>query len=490
MEYAGYISRGIIDWSSIADDLQKNITSGLEQRKKKIDEDNKLFDDTKKKLGEYQNTQSPSYNTRAYQITSQARDYLSDQQKKLKSGEITRDQYKINVNNLYDQYDSFLNTSNSFDQYISEVNKLSKTAGAEFMAKSKANMAFMGLSDGSAQLQLDNNGNMYVSKGGNPISIKQWTNIQNLADTKIDVNTEIESFTKQLGDIITANTTATGASKTTQDPRQMQEQYNAYKSNAIAYVANRNNPSAIVSILTDNSDLGYSIYTSDADIQDAVNNEVQRQEVQNGEGVSLTEEQKTKIKNDIQSKAIMMTMSGDGSLNCVVTEQMISDAEKVAGEMFDAQVDSKVTVEAAQRYRSSRGVGGRGGDEDEITKAGWQLSMSAIDSVPIGASSKSDTSGILTQLAAKNPGLVFKKVKWKNNKTGIVVLKEETGDKGEPKTTTIRNILNSRDLAPYIYGTSDVDKALTKWDKANAIYGGGQTTGGGGAAGDALFDQK
>jgi len=327
-EYAGYVSSGSIDWSGIAKGLQENVNRGLKARQAKIDEDNKLFDDTKKKLGEYENTQSPSYNTRAYQLTSDSRSKLLEWNKQLKSGEITRDQFKINTNNLYEQYDSFVNTSKQFDQYISEVNKKiqSGEAGAEYVAKANANMAFMGLADGSAELQVGADGGIYVSKDGTPISIKQWTNIQNLADGKIDVNEQISKFTDKVADVVRSSTSATGASVTTDDARQKIEQYNAIKRNAIATVANRSNPSSIVSILMDNSDLGYQIFMNDNDIKKAVDNAIQKQELENGEGVSLTDEQKQKIQSDIESKAIMYTMSGDGSLNPTLTDAMIADA--------------------------------------------------------------------------------------------------------------------------------------------------------------------
>lgn len=489
-EYLGYVSSGFVDWSGIAKGLQENVNRGLQARQKKIDEDNKLFDDTRKKLGEYENTQSPSYNNRAYQLTSSARTQLSEWQKQLRSGEITRDQFKINSNTLYEQYDSFINTSKQFDQYISEVNKKiqSGEAGAEFVAKANANMAFMGLADGSAELQVGKDGGIYVSKDGEPISIKQWTNIQNLSDGKIDVNEQISKFTDKVATVYRSSTAASGASVTTEDARQMKEQYDAIKNNAVATVANRNNPSSIVSILMDNSDLGYQIFMSKNDIQKAVQNAVQKQEIANGEGVSLTEDQKRQIQSEIESKAIMYTPSGDGSLNPVLTDKMILDAEKVAGEFFEAQIDSKITTEAAQMYRGGSGGGrsggGGGGKDDEVTKAGWQLSMDAINNTPIGATSASDTSGILTQLGAKNPGYIFKKVKWKSGRTGIAVLKEEKDMFGDSKPKAVQNILNARDLAPYIFGTSNVDKALTSWDKANQKYGGGSTSG----AGDAVFE--
>ena len=492
MEYAGYVSRGSIDWSGIAKGLQENVNKGLEARQKKIDEDNKLFDDTRKKLGEYENTQSPSYNTRAYQLTSQARGQLLDWQKQLKNGEITRDQFKINSNTLYEQYDSFINTSKQFDQYISEVNKKiqSGEAGAEFVAKANANMAFMGLSDGSADLQLGKDGGIYVSKDGQPISIKQWTNIQNLADAKIDVNEQMSKFTDNVADVVRSSTAATGASVTTDDARQMTEQYNAIKRNAIATVANRNNPSAIVSILTDNSNLGYQIFMNKDMMQKAVDNAVQKQELENGEDVSLTEEQKQKIKSDIESKAIMYNMSGDGSLNPVLTDKMIADAEKVAGEYFEAQIDSKITTEAAQLYRGTKGNGGGGGKTDTqlekeatesaVNQRGYIATLDAFGMTPEGGTGGTkDFNGLNSSY----------QYEFRNGKVYVF----RATDKKKQTPVQIAN--EPKDLAWYAIGGGSKADASVKYDKGRSQYrsakglGGSSGSTSGSGAGDDIFGQ-
>lgn len=507
MEYAGYVSRGSIDWSGIAKGLQENVNKGLEARQKKIDEDNKLFDDTRKKLGEYENTQSPSYNTRAYQLTSQARGQLLDWQKQLKNGEITRDQFKINSNTLYEQYDSFINTSKQFDQYISEVNKKiqSGEAGAEYVAKANANMAFMGLADGSADLQLGKDGGIYVSKDGSPISIKQWTNIQNLADAKIDVNEQMSKFTDNVADVVRSSTAATGASVTTDDARQMTEQYNAIKRNAIATIANRNNPSSIVSILMDNSNLGYQIFMSNNDIQKAVQNEVQKQELANGEGVALTEEQKQKIKSDIESKAIMYNMSGDGTLNPVLTDGMIADAEKVAGEYFEAQIDSKITTEAAQMYRGTKGNDGgktqlqieREQEEQSIGISGYKATLRAFgideNAVRQGKTiynKPNDFSGLSRSYQYKklDDGSIA------IYKTGNFLAKtDETGERADFIAK------NPRDLAQYVFGGQNIAETQTKYEKARSAYLQGATpkqttkpksTTKGKGAGDNIFEKE
>ena len=497
MEYAGYVSRGSIDWSGIAKGLQENVNKGLQERQKKIDEDNKLFDDTRKKLGEYENTQSPSYNTRAYQLTDQSRGYLSDLKKKLESGEITRSEYKMSTNNLYEQYDSFINTSKQFDQYISEVNKKiqSGEAGAEFVAKANANMAFMGLADGSAELQVGKDGGIYVSKDGSPISIKQWTNIQNLADGKIDVNEQISKFTDKVADVVRSSTSAAGASVTTDDARQKTEQYNAIKRNAIATVANRSNPSSIVSILMDNSDLGYQIFMNGNDIKEAVNNAIQKQELENGEGVSLTDEQKQKIQSDIESKAIMYTMSGDGSLNPTLTDAMIADAEKVAGEFFEAQIDSKITTEAAQLYRNKKDDGGGREmtytEEKDIAKQKEQINqyqrgyLSTMKAFGVDPSTNKKT-------GTYNFSGLDNKYQYKRTSEGVEIYKAGSLDaKGNltKKASYVGLATEPKGLAEYaVYGRSP-DEAVTNYEKGRTQYrtskGLGST--GGSAAGDDIF---
>lgn len=502
MEYAGYVSRGSIDWSGIAKGLQENVNKGLEARQKKIDEDNKLFEDTRKKLGEYENTQSPSYNTRAYQLTDQSRGYLLDLKKKLESGEITRSEYKMSTNNLYEQYDSFINTSKQFDQYISEVNKKiqSGEAGAEFVAKANANMAFMGLADGSAELQVGPDGGIYVSKSGNenPISIKQWTNIQNLADGKIDVNEQVSKFTDKVADVVRSSTAPTGASVTTDDARQMTEQYNAIKRNAIASIANRNNPSAIVSILMDNSDLGYQIFMNKDMIQKAIDNEVQKQEIENGEGVALTEEQKQKIKSDIESKAIMYVPSGDQSLMPVLTDGMIADAEKVTGEYFEAQIDSKITTEAAQLYRGTKGDGGgktqlqieREQEEQSIGISGYKATLRAFG---------------MDENAIKQGKVVYNKP---NDFSGLSrsygYEKQDDGSikiykAGDITKTEVFRATEPKQLAQYVFGGQNIAETQTKYEKARSAYLQGATpkqttkpksTTKGKGAGDNIFEKE
>lgn len=486
MEYAGYVSRGSIDWSGIAKGLQENVNKGLEARQKKIDEDNKLFEDTRKKLGEYENTQSPSYNTRAYQLTDQSRGYLLDLKKKLESGEITRSEYKMSTNNLYEQYDSFINTSKQFDQYISEVNKKiqSGEAGAEFVAKANANMAFMGLADGSAELQVGPDGGIYVSKSGNenPISIKQWTNIQNLADGKIDVNEQVSKFADNLANFITSNTTATGASMTIEDARQMPE-WGAISKNAIATIANRNNPSAIVSILTDNSDLGYQIFMSNNDIQKAIDNEVQKQEIENGEGVALTEEQKQKIKSDIESKAIMYVPSGDQSLMPVLTDGMIADAEKVVGQYLESQVGKKVVTEAAQIDRSKIDDGKK--TQAEINRE--QKEQEQLNQLQRGYVASMNAFGVDPVTNERTPGTedfsgLDNRYQYVRTSNGVQVWKagsfDENGKKIKKKAVYVGLAEEPKELAKYsVYGKSTAE-ARSNYEKGRIQYRSAKGVGG------------
>jgi len=211
-EYAGYVSSTPIDWSGIAKGLQENVDRGLQARQKKIDEDNKLFDDAKKKLGEFQNTQSTTYNQKALALTEDAKNKISTWNKQLKSGELTREEYKMKMTNINEQYDSFINTSKQFDQYITAVNQKinSGEASSLFVAKAKANSDFMNLGNSGANLTTDENGDIYITVGNQPKSIKQWSNIQNLADEKVDVNAQVNSYVDKLGEVVRSSTAASG----------------------------------------------------------------------------------------------------------------------------------------------------------------------------------------------------------------------------------------------------------------------------------------
>jgi hypothetical protein len=363
-EYAGYVSSTPIDWSGIAKGLKENIDRGLQERQKKIDEDNKLFDDAKKKLGEFDNTQSPTYNQNALALTENAKTQILDWNKQLKSGELTREEYKMKMTNLNEQYDSFINTSKQFDQYITAVNEKLPTAGAEFVAKSKANISFMNLTNGGAKLNLTPEGNIVVTDaqgGQETISIKQWTNIQNLADTKVDLQATMADITKNIDPVVLQTIQSSGAEMTVEDARQ-NPVFNNAKASAIATVVNTNNPSGIVSILTDNSDLGYQISTSDKQTEEIIKN---AQDKAKSANPNITEDELKKINEDTAAKIIQYNSQGDGSLAPNLTDKMIEDAKGVASDIFESQLGYSKTNQAASAYRGTGNRGGNGNNKDD-----------------------------------------------------------------------------------------------------------------------------
>jgi hypothetical protein len=448
-EYAGYVSSTPIDWSGIAKGLQENVDRGLQARQKKIDEDNKLFDDAKKKLGEFQNTQSTTYNQKALALTEDAKNKISTWNKQLKSGELTREEYKMKMTNINEQYDSFINTSKQFDQYITAVNQKinSGEASSLFVAKAKANSDFMNLGNSGANLTADENGDIYITVGNQPKSIKQWSNIQNLADEKVDVNAQVNSYVDKLGEVVRSSTAASGASVTTDDARQKKEQYDAIKTNAIASIASKDNPTAIVSILTDNSDLGYFIYSNQDDLNRAINNEVDKQEISNGDA-TLTDAQKEEITNKIKSRGIFLTEGSDGSLQPQINDAMVSDARKVVDQYFEAQVSSKITDEAASAYRGTGNRGGNGNNKDDEYEPTKYERIAGIY-----------TTGGSTNTAGDLSNYTVGGYKVGYDSTGFYVYK--TDKKGKP--TNVKRFTNLNQVDYAFYGNSkDQMKAFKK----------------------------
>jgi len=200
----------------------------------------------------------------------------------------------------------------------------------------------------------------------------------------------------------------------------------------------------------------------------AVDNAVQKQEIENGEGVSLTEEQKQKIKSDIESKAILYTPSGDGELSAVLTDKMITDAEKVAGDYFEGQVDSKVSVEAAKAYRgdSYREQKDRGRAQDELNEfqRGYVASLNAF--------AADDKGNIIKGKTPDFSGL-DDSYQYRNYNGKVYVYKMGSFDASGGKTENavlIRTVSEPKGLAQYtVYGKSPAESA-TNYERGRTQY--------------------
>lgn len=470
-EYSKYIPSESIDWLSLAKDVKTDIDQGLRIREERKVADESLLTDATAKINEWQSTQSKPFNEVVFNGLDKAKQKALDWNRQLKSGEITRAEYQRRINNLNDSFNSFSVATKNFDQYVVGVNQMMKDdkASSHMIFSAQLNSDLMDL--GNKQLAVGDNGDFFVvGTDGAVQNVRNYTNMNNVSDVKINVPESVSKVVKDWQPWLIEDLMKSGAVVSDEDVRLNKDYYTKAKADLIGSIVDTNNPRAVVSVLLDNSNFNYQEYYTEKQkinlIQKAISNK------QLADGKEMSNEEKAAFADKYsRENLIQVVQDNDGNYQPIINDKMIKDAQSVVADNIEIMLASKRKEERGFAPSGGGGGGGGGTKEDAPTKAGWELSLGAMNSVPIGATSSNDTSGVLTQLGAKNPNLLFKKVKWKNGKTGIAVFKQnKDGD-----WITDKNILNPRDLAPYIYGTSNVDKALTMWDEANKTYGGSQS---------------
>ncbi len=474
-EYAGYIPGQSIDWLSLAKGVKTDIDQGLKAREEKKAADQKLVTDVASKIKGWESTQNKAFNEVVFGGLDKARNQALEWNRQLRNGEISRSEYQMKINNMNESFDAFSVATKNFDNYVVSVNKAQQDGEMSAFGMYGANINTRLMDIGTKEMQIGENGDFFVTgQDGSIQNVRNYTNMNNIIDKKIDVAKAVDGVVSKWDDVTRQTLMQGGRTVLETDPR-LNAAYNKTKADLTGALVNTDNPRGITSILLDNSDLDYNLYYTADDARNIIYKAVSNQEMALGR--TMTDDEREKFSEKyFNENMIQVVQDNDGNYQPKLNDKMIADAKKVVENQIEQQLGFKREEERgfAPSGGGGRRSGGGDGSEDEVTKAGWQLSMDAINNTPIGATSASDASGILTQLGAKNPKLLFKKVKWKNNKTGIAVFEQNSKGEWESK----QNILNSRDLAPYIFGTSNVDKALTSWDKANQTYGGGQTTGG------------
>jgi hypothetical protein len=474
-EYAGYIPGQSIDWLSLAKGVKADIDQGLKAREERKAADQKLVTDVASKLKGWESTQNKAFNQVVFGGLDKARNQSLEWNRQLRNGEINRAEYQMRMNNLNESFDAFSTATKNFDEYVVGINQRKQEGLSSSFEMFSANINSRLMNLGTKEMQVGESGDFFFSDADGSIqNVRNYTNMNNIVDNKIDVAKSVDQVVSKWDDVTRQTLLAGGRTVLETDPR-INAAYNKTKADLVGALVDANNPRGITSILLDNSDLDYNLYYTADDARNIISKAVSNEEMALGR--TMTDDEREKFSEKyFNENMIQVVQDNDGNYQPRLNDKMIADAKKVVENQIEQQLGFKREEERgfAPSGGGGRRSGGGDGSEDEVTKAGWQLSMDAINNTPIGATSASDASGILTQLGAKNPKLLFKKVKWKNNKTGIAVFEQNSKGEWESK----QNILNSRDLAPYIFGTSNVDKALTSWDKANQTYGGGQTTGG------------
>lgn len=479
IEYSGYVAPKQVNWAALSGGLAKSITDAGEARVARREELDKIASDNINKINEIEQGKSQTFGTMILDFQDSGRNQQNGWNSQLKAGTMTAAEYKKRTANLSDYTSILAASAKTLDEKINnafqrDADGLSSSYEKE-MIKEIGAMAeirdskFIVSDDGSIiWTKIDPKTGAIV---GEPKDVRTPNLPQNMVDNKVIVTDFVKEATKNWETVQIFKDLGGGAYTDFTSVKNHKDANGKSIYNEMAAkvaVAATSSPRATLSILADNGVIDPIFYSTEEEKKAAIAERYAEIEEVNrvaGNPIEPTEQQK----KDIEISLVKKGIDPDGTYNPQLTDAQVKLAQDhVLGEV---DIQMKETMDARGRTQYAPQNNNNGTDDDGI--AGWQLSQSAFsNTVPIGANSKSDNTGVLSSLATKNPGLMFKKVKWSNGKVGIAVFK--TNDKGESES--VANILNARDLALYIYGTANADKALNTWDKANTQQGGGGGT--------------
>jgi len=473
-EYAGYQSSKGVDWASIGKEIGATVDQGLKAREERKAADQKLLTDSEKKLGAWEGTQNKSYDQVILGGLDQARNKSLEWNKALKSGAISRNEYQQRMMNLNTSFESLTQATKNFDNYITSVTDAYNNGeiGAEGMAKAKIQIDAMKM--GNKTLSVGDNGDMFMVSdldGNVPVqNVKNWSNMNNISSPKLDVSKTVDEVVGKWDPVITTTVGPNGETLSIENIRN-NPAYKMAKESLIGSIVNEDDPSSVVSVLLDNSNLDYQTYYSGDDVTSLVEKAAKIKEAVDGK--EMTQEEALAFAKDYkENHLIQIYVDNNGDLKSNVTPKMIKDAKDVVANKIEQRLGMK--TEEQRGFAPQRGDGGKTdaqiekeSNENSAMIAGYKSTLRAfgIDENEIKQgktvyNKNYDFSGLSRSYQyIKVPGGVA------IYKTGNIMAK---GDKTGQFADFIAK--NPRDLAQYVYGGQDVAKSQMKYEKARNMY--------------------
>ena len=483
-EYAGYQSSKTVDWASIGKEIGATVDQGLKAREERKAADQKLYTDSEKKLSTWEGTQNKSYDQVILGGLEDARNKKLEWKKGLESGAISRNEYQMRIQNLDNSFESLVMTTKNFDNYVTSVADAYKNGeiGAEGMAKAKIQIDAMKM--GNKKLTVGDNGDMYMVSdlsGNVPAqNVKNWSKMNNLSSPKLDVSTTVDDIVGKWDPVITSTVGANGETLSVENVR-TNPAYKMAKESLIGSIVNEDDPSSVVSVLLDNSNLDYQTYYSGDDVTSLVEKAAKIQEAVDGK--EMTQEEALAFAKDYkENHLIEIYTDNNGDLVSKVTPKMIKDARDVVNNKIEARLGWK--NEEQRGFAPDKGGGGGSSRVDERAAAteqkraneysrGYVATMDAFGIDPDTnkrIKGKADFSGLDSnyQYVRTSDGVQV----WKAGSF------DENGKKIKKKAVYVKLATTPKGLAEYsVYGKSPAE-AETNYEKGRTQYRGAKGIGG------------
>lgn len=472
-EYAGYQKRDTIDWSALGKEIGSAVDQGLRAREERKAADQKLFQDSSSKLNSWESTQNKSFNTVVLGGLDQARNKALQWNKDLRSGTISRSEYQKRMSNLNESFDALSTATKSFDQYVTAVNdRQQKGLSSSFeMFSALINSDLQNV--GNKSLNVGDEGDFFMvsDTDGTVQNVRNYTNMNNIVDNKINVPETVDSVVSKWDPIVLQQLKARGATVLTEDPR-LNNSYKQAKQSLIGSIVNEDNPRGIVSVLLDNSDLNYEMYYTTQQRNDLINKAISAQEAIDNK--SMTQEEKMAFAEKYDKEnLIQVVQDNDGKYQPVINDKMIQDAKNVVSDQIEAQLGWK--KEEERGFAPSSGGGGRTSkDEEKPTDYtlyekslnAFNLPFNEEEGTTAREKARQDSAQRLSNLSGGR--YIFE---WGSGSNKGYLLVKEKDAKGRIKE--VGKAKKYDEIVPFLFGQSEAagsDKGFTEYKKQKQEY--------------------
>lgn len=374
-EYISYAGRPKpVDWLSIAKGAISDIDKIEEDRQKQREALEKSADDLVAASKEYKPGQSGSFNGLVLNGADRVRSTTLDLKKQLMNGQITPTDYKARVGRMSEDWKYFGEFAKSYNDIINKgveyINSPEASKLGEFFLDKQSKLADVA----NKQIVVDPSTYGVVMTDpdtGMVIDFKSALIPENQRPPKLDVISEVERFTKGLGE----TSKYVNGVWTTSPILKDANEYQKTKANFTKSLVQ--NPRGAASVLADYVG-GYEFYET----------EQQKKEIEAAGG-----------------KAIQLVQGPNG----IVTPKLTAAQEKEARDVLDRLVDSRVDVEKEQprpvETTTTRGSSADGGDGEtvKITNRERKLNQLESDLVKANSELKGPLEGSTVEVIKRRP---------------------------------------------------------------------------------------
>ena len=465
-EYAGYIGNQYppTDWSKIGANLLGQIDQEKERRKlekEKIDND---YADSFAKIGDYEQTTDQDVNEFVYKGVDEVRNGIKTQYDLLKQGAITMSDYKLYKTTAMADWTNLNKAVKNFGQVNAGNQKLITEGKMSGLGQYNA-LNFAKLGDlKTAKIMINpSTGRLYrtnidpktgkIASQNDVYSPTAMLNPANLVDLKVNIDDQVTSFLKRLGDVGVVQDLGGGKIKLVESAQNNPAYKEALQAQVNALTAT---PRSTASVLTDYVG-GYKFFESEAQKSELIASGTPASKlisVERKNGVAepiLTDAQEAEaqgfVKNQIEAGVGTKTQQTQGF---APQRAERTPAYEVKENMRLEKLSKQAEI-ANDIYQNGRNSASIRRLKDSALKQG-------IDSPQVTVHLARDSKNNVV------PGTI--------DVTGYEMIVTEGGKRKKGKKIT-RTLTNPEDIAVFIGNQKDAGKAASDYQEGNDYIGGG-----------------